>query len=116
MTRVLVTGSRDWENRAVINQALFCFDHRDPTLVVGDCPTGGDAIALNFAEDHQWPIERFEANWDTYHKAAGPRRNKEMVNSGADVCLAFIKKGSKGAANCAMLAEKAGIQVIKFTE
>ena len=42
-------------------------------------------------------------------RAAGPRRNAEMVQAGAEVCLAFIRASSPGASHTVRLARAAGI-------
>lgn len=50
-----------------------------------------------------------------YCPTAGHRRNQDMVDSGADVCLAFIQDGSSGATHCADAARAAGIVTIEWT-
>jgi len=119
--RILITGSRDWTDSEVIHDALHSYmasvDFAPAVLVSGSCPTGADRLAEKI-----WTffgvgeIERHPADWNTYGKRAGFLRNAEMVNLGADVCLAFIKDGSRGASHTAALAEKAGIPTRRFTE
>lgn len=118
--RVLVTGSREWTDQAAIWQALADVVRqlpadRDLVLVHGACPRGADEMAHQWACGYGGVIEAHPANWVKHGKAAGFRRNAEMVNLGADICLAFIKDGSRGASHTADLAEKAGIPTRRYT-
>lgn len=118
--RILVTGSRIWPDHDVIYDALDAAlnaapkDH-DTWLVVGDCPRGADRIAYQWAVTAMVPIDVHRADWSTHGKAAGPRRNVAMVNSGADLALAFIRNDSRGASHTVALARRAGIPVRLWT-
>lgn len=122
--RILVTGSRDWDDKdqlyAVLSTAVF---QNVPAVIVhGACPTGADAQAAWWVRMHGRTLgvseERHPANWrpnGQLDRSAGFRRNAEMVAAGADICLAFIRNGSRGASHTARIAEAAGIPVRRWT-
>jgi hypothetical protein len=112
--RVLVTGSRDWDDRDAIDLALYGAYVElgsGTVLVSGACPTGADAIAEELWALRGLPVERHPADWKRWGKAAGSLRNQEMVDLGADVCLAFPLPDSRGTRHCMKAAERAGIPV-----
>lgn len=122
--RVLVTGSRDWSNADLIRHHLtraWLTVEGPFTVVHGACPTGADWMAsdwvANMLEADMGDVreEAHAANWQLEGKRAGFIRNARMVNLGADVCLAFIRNGSRGASHTAALAEQAGIPVRRYT-
>jgi SLOG family YspA-like protein len=125
--RILITGSRAWDNGQFIWQAIAstAIEFVPPTkpivIVHGACPHGADSHASAWANlvraSGRRPVteERHPADWEQHGKAAGFRRNAEMVNLGADICLAFIRNGSRGASHTAALAEQAGIPVRRWT-
>lgn len=115
--RILITGSRDWDDQGLIADQIHTaqfFYGEDLVVVHGSCPRGADQIADEWAAVLGIEVERHAADWDSLGRRAGFVRNAEMVALGADVCLAFIRNGSKGATHCADLAEKAGIPVRRF--
>jgi len=125
MRRLLVTGSRDWDDSATVENALNAAwldlgarTFAEPgrvTLVHGDA-RGLDRMAasiwlrLGYGE-----VEAKPADWGGHGKRAGFVRNSEMVALGPLMCLAFIKNQSRGAAMCADLAETAGILTRRWT-
>jgi hypothetical protein len=62
--RILVTGSRDWDDEAPVRAALtdLVAGQTGPHVVVhGACPTGGDAIADRIAAELGLTVERHPA-------------------------------------------------------
>ena len=115
--RILVTGSRDWTDREVIDSALWqaWIDlGGDPAtvLVQGECHLGGaDLIAKQAWELNGMPVESHPAEMGPDGHVLGPKRNAHMVSLGADLCLAFPLPASRGTKNCMRLAHEAGIPV-----
>lgn len=123
--RILVTGSRDWTDAAVIENAILTavddyqrnsFARVARTTIVHGGARGADSIAESVARKHLFQVECHPAAWDTRGRAAGVIRNSEMVSAGADICLAFIRNQSRGATHCADAAERAGIPTRRFED
>jgi hypothetical protein len=118
--RLLVSGSRDWQDRRTIalalNQQHIAWGRpTDAVLVVGDA-TGADAIAAELWEKAGLVVERHVADWDQHGKRAGMIRNSEMVNTGVDACLGFSLNNSPGTHHCTTLSRKAGITTEVFEQ
>ena len=108
--RVIITGSRDWQDRQAIDDAL-----RDvgATLVAHGDAKGADWIANEVAHSLNLDVVRFPANWNKYGKSAGPRRNRLMFDMvKPDLVLAFPLKESVGTWDMADYAESKGCQVV----
>jgi len=116
--RILVTGSRDIDGVAesIVVAALEQAQddafraHRCSTIVHGGA-RGVDTIASFWALAGGLDAESYPADWERYGKRAGVMRNVQMVDRGADVCLAFPRRGSVGTWHCVRYAADAGIPV-----
>lgn len=108
--RVLVTGSRNYSQIGKLERTLAGL--HVSTLVCGDA-SGADEHAWLWAQHYDVPTERHDADWEAHGKAAGPIRNQAMVDSGADLCLAFGT--GKGTRDCIARAERAGIPVVRIS-
>jgi hypothetical protein len=101
LVRVIVCGSRNWNNRAVIadtlNNLVLEHDWRfpDPVIVHG-AARGADRLAADEAGKAGMIVEAHPADWDRYGKRAGIVRNEEMAAAGADLCVAFWDGRSTG--------------------
>ena len=135
MRRVIVTGSRNLHNPDPVYEALWAQlriagSLHNMTVIEGRCPYGGaDLHAQRFCESYGidndpfpalWDVScgpncghaRYRKNGDLYYACAGFIRNQRMVDSGADVCLAFPRGTSNGTYDCQKRAKAAGIPVI----
>jgi hypothetical protein len=114
--RVLITGSREWAGPEawVVMEGLLAQLPKDAVVVHG-AARGADSMADTAASNlglkrERHPISR--SDWAILGTSAGPARNQEMVNLGADVCLAFPTESSRGTWDCVRRAEAAGIPVV----
>lgn len=123
MTRILISGSRDWDEWLIIGRTIksaisllqpYFEDYDEVTIVHGACPTGADELADQWAAENGVAVERHPADWDTHGRRAGYLRNQEMVDAGADIVLVFNKNSSRGASMTARLAREAGLPVIEY--
>jgi hypothetical protein len=120
--RVIVTGSRDHRDRDLIWKVLDrvwteTFARR-PIVVVHGAYRGADTLAKQWAlnrAQHGVSQEPYPADWDRYGYGAGPRRNGEMVDAGAALCVAFPLGEAKGTNDCSGKARAAGIPVVTAT-
>jgi len=111
---ILVTGSRELTDQALVVRTIMSHAAPPLTIVVGDCPCGAD----KFARSVDAELDLHQAQWKLLGRAAGPRRNQEMVDSGVDLCLAFYREGAgnRGTQDCVRRARNAGVPVDELTE
>lgn len=113
-TRVIVTGDREWEcielARRVVARLVARYDR---VVIVHGNARGVDQSFRQAAEEACVEHEPHTAKWDVEGPGAGPRRNTQMVESGATFCLAVHRDlaASKGTKDCVRKAIAAGIPV-----
>lgn len=115
--RLLVTGSRNWTDRAVMWHALRNAWHEltgqgfEHVVLVHGAARGADSLAAQVWSAAGLTVETHPADWDGHGLEAGPIRNTHMVGLGAELCLAFPLGKSVGTRHCMREAERAGIPV-----
>jgi len=112
--RVIVCGSRRWNDRARIADRLFDLGMVTENLscmIVHGNAAGADRIAHQEAEKLGLLVEPHPADWERHGKRAGPLRNVEMAAAGADLCIAFWDGQSTGTQHMIEEARKRGIPV-----
>jgi hypothetical protein len=119
--RVVVKGSRAWTDVDAIHRELA----RLPagSFVIHGDSTGADTLAGQAARDLGFIIEPFRkeaADYRCYGQAAWKRLDERMVESGADLELAFHSElhepgKAKGTKHLIGLAQARGIAIRGFT-
>lgn len=112
--RILVCGDRHFTDTYKFYAVMegLDLDSKQPITIIEGGARGADTLARDYADECGWALEEYPANWDKYGKAAGPIRNKQMLDEGKpDLVIAFLAKDSKGTANMIKQAKEAGVEV-----
>ena len=114
--RLLVCGGRDFSDADLLHRCIketstLCnfdpYSCEELTIIHGGA-SGADALAGVYAKRNGIPCEVYPANWKKYGRAAGPIRNKQMIEEGKpDYVLALY--GGTGTLNMVKQAISAGI-------
>lgn len=117
--RVLVTGDRKWSDPKMIDIVLKAVAELRPfdnIVVVHGAARGADTYADVVARARGYRVEKYPADWEQYGRAAGPIRNKQMLDTGINLVVAFHDKieQSKGTKHMIDIAVKAGVKVALF--
>lgn len=121
--KLLVTGSRYLTNYNYFSKKMdnFCAIYQIPDTIIHGAARGADTLAsrwvreTNSMRNHDPVITEIEepAKWKLHGKAAGPIRNKLMLDEHKpDMVLAF--QGGKGTASMKELAKLYGIPVVNI--
>lgn len=96
LPRLLITGSRTHQWTPYDSHALLIAvqeivekTQKNPVIVHGGATGADTEAALHGQHLFNLQAEVHRADWKKYGRAAGPIRNKQMVELGADLCLAF---------------------------
>lgn len=116
--KILVCGDRNWYDRFLIWCVLKEYSEcgEPVTIISGGC-RGADMLAESVAEGLGFDTLIFKAGWKRYGKAAGPIRNRQMIDEKPDLVIAFhdYMEKSKGTKNMLDLAQKNGIEWIRIS-
>lgn len=109
--KVIVAGSRDFNDyefvKSKLDELLVTLDSYE--IVSGGC-RGADKLGERYAKEKGWKCTIFKADWDTFGKFAGPKRNKDMARY-AEGLIAFWDGKSRGTANMIDNAQGCGCKI-----
>ena len=111
--KLIIAGGREFNDYELLQKAML--DHfpnigKDDSIICGDA-RGADSLGNRFGIENQIPVEHFPAQWDTFGKSAGYRRNEEMARHATHL-LAFWDGQSKGTLHMINIATNKKLAVI----
>lgn len=97
--RVVIAGCRDYNNYDEAKEYIdFCLSNirkKNDIVIVSGCASGADFIGERYAEENGFKIEKYPADWKTYGRSAGPKRNRQMAEI-SDYVICFWNGKSRG--------------------
>ena len=120
MFRVIVAGSRSFSDYEMLKYYLdkVLANVKDPIEIVSGHARGADALGERYAKERGYGLITFPADWASFGKLAGFRRNVQMARY-ADALVAFHDGESRGTQHMIetmrSLKPDAPVRVKKFT-
>ena len=100
--KITIGGCRDYNNydefKKFVDDYIEKMNIDDEIVIVSGHCSGVDMMAEKYAEEKGFVTEIFPADWKRYGRAAGPVRNKIMVDK-CDRVIAFWDNKSRGTAS-----------------
>lgn len=107
--RTIIAGSRSINNIETVCAAVAA-SNIPITQVVSGNARGVDKMGEHYAAHYNIPVAIFPADWNTYGKSAGYRRNLEMAEN-ADALIAIWDGVSRGTKHMIDIARMRGLRV-----
>lgn len=113
--RLLVCGGREYDRWVVVCATLDRYLRYPDLCIIHGNASGADWLARTWAVYRGVPHHPFPAQWGLYGKAAGFRRNTEMLSLGRPTeIIAF--PGGKGTADMVRQARSRGFLVTEISD
>jgi hypothetical protein len=109
--KIIIAGGRDFNDYDMLCRRVDKILSRQTEIeIVSGVAKGADKLGERYALERGYKITRFIADWNTFGKAAGYRRNIEMAVY-ADALIAFWNNESKGTEHMITVAKKQGLLI-----
>ena len=122
--RVIIAGGRNFNDFPLLmNKCIEIIaeeakkdDSLEKIRIVSGTARGADKLGEQCAQIAHYDVSRFSADWDTYGKSAGYRRNAEMAKFASEdgnigVLIAFWDGKSRGTKHMIDLAKRYGLDL-----
>ncbi len=112
--KVLVCGGREYADQDKVNEVLTDIHKKNPIdILIHGGAKGADRLAWNWTVDNDVTVLVYTADWNKHGRAAGPIRNRRMLDEQhPDLVVAF--PGGNGTAHMVDIAKKDGVPVMEI--
>jgi hypothetical protein len=107
--RTIIAGSRSITDYAIVEAAVSASGFVVTEVLCGGA-AGADELGAEWGRRNGVPVRVVPADWKRYGRAAGPKRNAEMVAQ-AEAVIAIWDGKSRGTADCIRRAQAAALSV-----
>lgn len=107
--RIVVAGCRDYKDypaaKAYIDMCIQKIKGVHTLVFLSGGCEGADMLGERYAKENGFLLERHPADWETYGKYAGPKRNRQMAQM-CDYVICFWDGQSRGTASMIAYAKE----------
>lgn len=121
MMRIVIAGSREFDDYELLERTMdhILDEQAAPVELVSGHAKGADLLAEKYAGENGLPIHIIKPDWKAYGRAAGPIRNRQMLDYAKEespLVVAFWDGKSKGTRNTIETARSLGIavEIVRF--
>ena len=109
--KVIIAGGRNFRDYDKLRESCdnILVNQKEVEIVSGTA-VGADTLGERYAQEKDYEVKKFTAQWDLYGKSAGYKRNQQMAEY-ADGLIAFWDGKSKGTKHMIDIANKMGLKV-----
>jgi hypothetical protein len=106
--KIIIAGSRtfyDYDRLVKEVDAFIAENNLKDITIISGTAQGADRLGERYATEHNYPCQRFPADWNKYGKSAGYHRNVQMGEN-ADACVVFRVGMSRGSTLMVIIAKE----------
>ena len=107
-----IVGTRTFNDYKLLKKKVDEINKKTKiNLIISGGAKGADKLAEQYAKENKIPTKIFIPNWKKHNRAAGPIRNKLIIES-SDKVIAFWDQISKGTLSSINLAKQMNKELV----
>ena len=109
--RVIIAGSRGFNDYQILSESCDYFlKNKKNVVIISGHAVGADQLGEQYAKERGYTLEIYPADWKTYGRSAGFKRNEQMGDI-ANALIAFWDGKSHGTKHMIEYAKNKGLKI-----